>query len=357
MLKYPYHQSLRLRNFTAFQDASFEFVSGINALVGTNGTGKTHLLKVLYSYQLPMFRNSQLISQSLEGVLQTRDLKELVRSVEGRASESLVSGKWNNSEWTYQISPAIQVLYSSEKPSFAVEFSKDEILGYAFVPKSARLDMSRPIFIPAIDMMGHTRRFLSTYDEYQIDFDQTHRDIVALLLSPELRIQVAENNTLSMLTSLLGGEVEEENERFYLRTTQGRHPMPLVAEGLRKIATLYQLVKNGYLRPGDTLFWDEPEVNLNPTLMDEVVGILLALARSGVQIFLATHSYVVLQELDLQSQPQDSIRYFALAGTTNGSEVRSASTLAELAPNAISDHFDSLYDRQLDRSIGKRRVK
>jgi hypothetical protein len=48
--------------------------------------------------------------------------------------------------------------------------------------------------------------------------------------------------------------------------------MPMVAEGLRKIATLVQLQRNGWLIPGTTLFWDEPETNLNPVLMDEVVG-------------------------------------------------------------------------------------
>ena len=43
-----HHRSLRLQNFTAFADATFEFVPGVNVLVGENGTGKTHALKALY---------------------------------------------------------------------------------------------------------------------------------------------------------------------------------------------------------------------------------------------------------------------------------------------------------------------
>ena len=91
------------------------------------------------------------------------------------------------------------------------------------------------------------------------------------------------------MAELLGGklEYEENTGRFYLATSLGRIPMPLVAEGLRKIATLVRLTENGWLTPGTTLFWDEPEVNLNPKLMDEVIGAILALTRAGIQVFMA----------------------------------------------------------------------
>ena len=41
-------KSLVLENFTVFPSAHFDFSPGINAFVGENGTGKTHLLKVAY---------------------------------------------------------------------------------------------------------------------------------------------------------------------------------------------------------------------------------------------------------------------------------------------------------------------
>ena len=40
-------KKLELENFTVFEKASFEWVDGINVFVGENGTGKTHLLKLL----------------------------------------------------------------------------------------------------------------------------------------------------------------------------------------------------------------------------------------------------------------------------------------------------------------------
>lgn len=135
--------------------------------------------------------------------------------------------------------------------------------------------MPRPAFIPAIDMMAHTRRFLSIYDNYEIAFDQTHRDIVALLLSPKSRAASDGNAAQATLSPLLGGEVVEESEQFYLKTANGRQPMQLVAEGVRKVATLWQLLKNGFLRPGDMFYWDEPEASINPKLVDEIVDVLL----------------------------------------------------------------------------------
>jgi Recombinational DNA repair ATPase (RecF pathway) len=335
MAEFPHHETLRLVNFTTFADASFEFSPTINVLVGENGTGKTHVMKVLYAVQsLYSRRRITNLMEPLLGTFQCQSTDVLVRNRDKDVT-SECAGSWEGEQWQFEL---------------AVTDA-----GGSFKMPLTFPSMSRPVYIPAIDMMGHTRRFLSTFDEYQIDFDQTHRDIVALLLSPERRQPKQNPETVELLSSLLGGNVEEEQERFYLRTTAGRQPMPLVAEGLRKIATLQQLIRNGFLEPGSVLFWDEPEVNVNPKLMDEIVDVLLRLARSGVQIFLATHSYVILKELDLQATAEDRVRYFALEPTDDGTAVHQTDDYATLEPNPISEQFDSLYDRQLVKSTGRRR--
>ena len=50
-------QRLELENFTCFAKAEMDFSSGINVFIGENGTGKTHVLKVLYAsvYQDEIF--------------------------------------------------------------------------------------------------------------------------------------------------------------------------------------------------------------------------------------------------------------------------------------------------------------
>ena len=298
MSDYAYHKSLRLNNFTAFADAFFEFVSGVNVLVGENGTGKTHVMKALYAMHLTQAREARSISTTLEDLFQTKEVSDVVRMGVGDDPIANVSGSYAGSDWHYAI------------PRSAIFGPIAWGAPNALAPRP-----ERPVFIPAIDMMGHTKGFTEAYEEVRLDFDLTCRDVVNLLrlerrngkaeASPGERVD-------ETLARLLDGDIDrDEQGRFYLVNALGRLPMPMVAEGLRKIATLVQLERNGWLLPGTTLFWDEPEVNLNPILMDEVVGAILSLTRRGVQVFLATHSYVILKELDLQTRKGDSVRYFA----------------------------------------------
>lgn len=49
-----------------------------------------------------------------------------------------------------------------------------------------------------------------------------------------------------------------------MKKGNSRQEFNLVAEGIRKMVLLWQLVKNGTLEKGSVLFWDEPEANINP---------------------------------------------------------------------------------------------
>ncbi len=40
---------IKLKRFTAFEELDFKPSPGINAIIGANGTGKTHLMKVAYA--------------------------------------------------------------------------------------------------------------------------------------------------------------------------------------------------------------------------------------------------------------------------------------------------------------------
>jgi predicted ATPase len=336
----PYHQSLRLKNFTAFAAAEFEFVPGINVFVGENGTGKTHVMKALYAMQLTQSRQSSNIRTVLEDLFQTKNAADVIRKGNGNTATADVSGRYSGASWHY----------SGQRNIYAITSHVDHVE----IPKP-----ERPVFIPAIDMMGHTKGFTEAYDEVRLDFDLTCRDVVNLL-----RLERRNGNSQALfdknldepLARLLNGKIERDDDgRFYLATEAGRLPMPMVAEGLRKIATLVQLERNGWLTAGTTLFWDEPEVNLNPILMGEVVSAILALTRRGIQVFLATHSYIILKEIDLQTRKEDTVRYFAFQGSKKGTIINATEDFALLMPNPILEQYDSLYDRELTRSTGRSR--
>jgi predicted ATPase len=130
----------------------------------------------------------------------------------------------------------------------------------------------------------------------------------------------------------------------------------MMAEGFRKFGVLQRLLQNCSLVPGVTgsLFWDEPESNLNPQLMKLLVQTMLELSRSGQQIILATHDYVLLKWFDLlvNTDAGDHIRFHALSKDNGNVQVQSADDYRQLNSNAIANTFSDLYDEEIKRSLG-----
>lgn len=132
----------------------------------------------------------------------------------------------------------------------------------------------------------------------------------------------------------------------------------MTAEGYRKIGVLHRLLCNQSIIPGKTgaLLWDEPEANLNPKLMKELVQVLLELSRNGQQIILATHDYVLLKWLDLLMQKkgkEDHVRFHVLQRREEDARMSVYSTddYGQLIATGISMTFGELYEKEIERSL------
>lgn len=318
---------LHLRNFTVFADAEFEFGEGLNVLVGTNGTGKTHVLKAGYSIQFNLLYNLKVkrgnysnlkedvnnqdlwfLEDKIKSVFQPQPFRinELARRG-SKMSETKMEVEVSGSEW--QAKRAIT--FTSTRPSDPHIFPLPMIIGNDD-------SLAIPIFIPAKEVLT-SGWLLSLYDRREIPIDETYPDLLRLLSGPPLR-QPEPAHIVEKLVQLIGGKVEEEGGHFYLAAPdQPRLEMNLVAEGMRKFATLYKLLANGTLTPETTLFWDEPEANLNPALLKEMAAVLTELAQAGFQIILATHSLFLMKELHiLAHKKQKAVRYFGLYASEKG---------------------------------------
>ena len=105
--------------------------------------------------------------------------------------------------------------------------------------------------------------------------------------------------------------------------------MSLVAEGFKRLGTLSYLIRNGSVKKGSVLFWDEPEMNLNASHLPVLVKTLTGLAKTGVQVMLSSHSLFLLRELMIQlSEPRNAMvqrKFFrderAAGGTFRGKGV------------------------------------
>jgi len=71
-----------------------------------------------------------------------------------------------------------------------------------------------------------------------------------------------------------------------------------------------------------------------------------------VQVFLTTHNYVLLKEFDLRKKNDDAVRYISLFRNESDSVVaESSDSYTGISPNAISDTFSDLYQRDIARAL------
>lgn len=331
---------LELENFTVFHELSLDFAPGVNVFVGPNSTGKTHLLKLLYAVTEAHRFEHDIADKVLRVFLpEPRRLGRLVRrSSQAQSARALL--RRGGLDLSFRMS------------SNQSEGSFSELKNAWPAPAA---EEGAPIFIPPKDMLAHAPGFTSLYEQKEISFDETYRDILVRASSPVARgaPSAPRRELRARLESLISGRITLENERFYLESDQGKLEFTLLAEGLRKFALLLRLVENETLRRSSVLFWDEPEANINPVNIKELIDLLLYLHREvGVQIFMATHSDFVLKELDLQQRPGEA-RFFALYRQGDRVQVEVAERADALSHNAIDQENLRLYDEEIARVLGK----
>ena len=287
---------LTARSFTVFGDSTFEFAQGLNVLVGDNGSGKSHALKLAYSLLSASVRPmthprdegptrrwlSDAVTRKLTGVFRPERLGRLTRRDRPGRTRASVEAK---------IARAGSFAFEFNTASKSVEVTKP-LKGWA---------KRRPVFLPTRELLSVYPGFVPLYESTHLEFDETWRDTCLLLGKPSVRGPREETarRLLAPLEEAMGGRVDLDNGRFYVTSGGTKTEMHLVAEGLRKLAMLARLIATGSLLDKGALFWDEPESNLNPRVLREVARVIFTLADRGVQVFVATHSLFLIRELDI----------------------------------------------------------
>lgn len=342
-------RKLSVHNFTVFREATFEPSRGLNVVIGANGTGKSHLLKLAYAVArvraeangrtagAPISTKEdwqRALAAKLVGVFRPQSLGRLVSRQRGR-----------------------------NRCEVAVEFVDGAMLRFSFATNSkaeVKLDGAPPaaseagaVFLPTQEALSTHRGFAEAYRRRELDFDETYYDLALALEAPPLRGRPPKEVTemSERLEELIGGRVQHEASRgfSFVSKQEGRGAveMPLVAEGFRKLGMVSHLIRNGSLGATHLLFWDEPETNLNPRMLHPLAEVLIDLAARGIQVFLATHSLFFLRELELAFRRNDrgvAPRYVALALEDDGT--------VRLDQGASSDDIEpiAMLEADLDQS-------
>lgn len=336
---------IRFEQFTAFEDLVIQFSPGLNIFLGENGTGKTHILKAAYA-ACDTSKSKTNFAEKINNAFFPSG-KQIGRLVKRSATSN--KGFVEVHRDLDQKPLQIRMTLSNHTKTA----DKAVVSGATKAWQQSAIEAA---YIPVKDMMANAPGFRSLYDEREIHFEEVYVDILRKAFLPLLKgpIDQSRKQVLQLLQQAMDGKVIAKNEEFFLRNKHGELEFTLLAEGFRKLGLLWILIQNGTLLNGSALFWDEPETNLNPKLMRSVVGILLALQRMGVQIFLTTHDYVILKEFDLQAEPQDALMFHSLYRDPKRSEIQVASTSAydSINPNAIDVTFGDIIEREISHSMG-----
>ena len=332
---------VRLENFTVFDRLDLEPSPGINVLVGANGTGKTHLLKACYAA----------CDVSMTGdPFAVKLVKSFLPSGPGEKKLERLINRNNESD-----TARIEIFRGDARIWGEFSLNPDSP---AYSYRGGVGDWSRSpmesVYIPAKEVLSNEPDFLSLCDAGEIHVTAVYRDILLRAYRPaSCQLDGRREKLLKGLEETIGGQVVIRKDGFFLRDGRGELEFTLLAEGLRKLGLLWLLIRNGALGSGAVLFWDEPEANLNPKLYGAAMQTLLELQRLGVQVFLATHDYVILRELDLEAKEGDKIVFHALyrPEATGAVVCQTFGSYVEVEPNPIAETNTSIYDRSVRRSL------
>ncbi len=327
-----------IKNFTVFSEIQLDFGKNLNVFIGENGTGKTHLLKLLYSVLASSAEEGRKNTPSLptKTLLQTRMAEKLTGVFRAESLGRLTRRKPGRERCDVEIT-FTDSIYDIQF-SFSTN-SKTEVV-VEQLPESWIQDF--PVYFPTRELMSIFPGFLALYESRYLEFEETWRDLCLLLGAPlqkgpkEQRIK----ELLEPLEKIMEGSIEfDKNGRFYLKNANGRMEMPLVAEGLRKLSMLARLIATGTLLDKGYFFWDEPEANLNSGLIGDIVKTILKLSKQGIQVFIATHSLFLIRELDIlkETNPNTEVRYFGLHKTQEGVDLEQGADISDIGDISALD--------------------
>ncbi|QTX31908.1 AAA family ATPase [Aminithiophilus ramosus] len=332
---------LYCERFTAFDELSLNLSPGINVFVGANGTGKTHLMKLAYA-ACDITKSKISFAEKLNRVFLPSD-----RAIGRLLKRQPYSASAFCEVYRQDLKICLAFSNHTRKPESAQVTGEAEWMA---VPVES-------VYIPVKEMLSNGPGFRSLYSQREIHFEEIYADILDRAYRPSLRgpADRARKALLAKLGKVIDGKVVTANEEFFLKNVQGNLEFTLLAEGIRKLGLLWTLIQNGTLMEGSVLFWDEPEANLNPSLYGVLMQIILDLQQLGTQVFMATHSYAILKELDLRKTETSEVLYHSLYRDPDSGGMircRNADRYLAIHPNSIAQAYADIYDREVQRTLG-----
>ena len=289
-------QAIELENYGNIPTFKCSDFSNINLIIGENATGKTFLLKALYSA--------------------IRSMEDYKRGDDVRSMNEILAEKLR---WTFQVDKLGDIVSRSASEPLQFKMSTDHeqnCLEYQFSQSTTTkvVNVTAPeaqkegnsIFIPAKEVLSLFSVILKSREvDKSFGFDDTYYDLVkALRIAPSKgKNFTAFSKARKELSAVINGKVDYDDNSgkwYYKNESNQRFSIGATSEGVKKISIMDRLLGNGYVNKESVLFIDELESALHPDAICDFLDMISYISHEmGIQVFISTHSYFVVKKLYL----------------------------------------------------------
>lgn len=352
-------KKITIKNFLGFREFEASKLTAVNIIVGQNDSGKTALLKLLYSVSRSLedftFKRSLVatpykksLSDKLINTFQPRKngLGELVTKNSGERERLSVA-------LTYEGNKKQQIQFSfgeSTNTNIVDCTENNHIESFA--------DKFNALFIPAKEVLTAFEAIALTREQYNMPgFDDTYYDLIL-----DLRVPTQQGKIISELLqvnkdleNLFEGVIVQGTKEnpFIFQKGKTEYSMPLTAEGIKKIGILTTLIRNRKLGKNTILYMDEPETALHPKAIRILAEMITKMSRAGIQIFLTTHNYFLIKQLAIISRrDKEDIMCFSINKEVGIPITYTVENLRDGLPdNAIVQEALAMYNEDIKNEL------
>ena len=347
---------IHLKNFVHFIEFKWEKVGKLNVIIGENDTGKTNLLKLLYSTSRAWSKFTTDKKNNRDKPFNVTLADKILDTFQPRANGigDLVSKKSKSKL-------EVEIVYFSDsenQQSIQFQFSRDAkriITDTNVFIEPCREENFNSIFIPpkevltAFDAIQSTR----TEEKWMYGFDDTYIDLIKLLQIDTVQGKQSGKlpTIIKGLEELMNGKIHQRKgeEKFKYRRGSEEYSMSMTAEGIKRIGIYITLINNRQLHPGSVLFLDEPEAELHPRAIRVLGNMIYDLSQSGIQVFVSTHNYFLLKQLELKARENKTEVQCCSLRNIDGVIIAEFSDLQNGMPdNPIVEVALELFDQEID---------
>lgn len=339
-------ENLTINNFLVIKEASLD-VKKFNIIIGSQGTGKSVLAKTLYFFK--SFEN-----RLRRHLAKADTFEQFSDSFKNRFISIFPVYAWENQSFSinYKFNQTVIKIYN-KKNVLIIDF--DEKIKTAYSRSLQRIQLivekiesngsTNPKFsIPPeflyrnqineildnsalslfridANFIPASRSFFSLFQENFFNIISNTNNLDPLLLdfgriyevyiSAFFRNQdhASEYLPTAWIKEILGGEIEQIDDRYYLVNNKQRTEFIHTSSGQQEaLPMLVSLAVLAYIENESDIFIEEPEAHLFPSSQAKIVKILSHMYAKKFNLFITTHSPYILSELNNYLYANDLIK-------------------------------------------------